>query len=144
MQFHFPRKASQLNFFTSTHQLHSASLMMTSISEGLFKSLPKPKYSGQDEDIPHHAQPRGPRVLGPDQVDETQIVLRVSNVYTLAYIDSTNAIIRKPAHRPTETAPAGGPAPQKTSAMEARSPRSWSRSIHWTWDGRGDHRARMR
>lgn len=51
---------------------------MTSIAEGLFKFLPKPKYTGEEEEIPHHAQPRGPRVLGPDQVDETQIVLRVS------------------------------------------------------------------
>ncbi|KAE8380780.1 SKIP/SNW domain-containing protein [Aspergillus bertholletiae] len=49
---------------------------MTSIAEGLFKSLPKPKYTGEDEEIPHHAQPRGPRVVGADQIDETQIVLR--------------------------------------------------------------------
>ena len=51
---------------------------MSSIAEGLFKSLPKPKYTGEDEDLPHHAQPRGPRVLGPEQLDETQVVLRVS------------------------------------------------------------------
>ncbi|KAI9933234.1 hypothetical protein ASPWEDRAFT_53029 [Aspergillus wentii DTO 134E9] len=49
---------------------------MTSISEGLFKSLPKPKYTGEEEEIPQHAQPRGPRVVGADQIDETQIVLR--------------------------------------------------------------------
>ncbi|RJE18341.1 Pre-mRNA-processing protein 45 [Aspergillus sclerotialis] len=49
---------------------------MTSIAEGLFKSLPKPKYTGEDEEIPQHAQPRGPRVLGPGQLDETQVVLR--------------------------------------------------------------------
>lgn len=52
---------------------------MTSIAEGLFKSLPKPKYTGEDEEIPHHAQPRGPRVVGADQIDESQIVLRVSS-----------------------------------------------------------------
>lgn len=52
---------------------------MTSISEGLFKSLPKPKYTGEEEEVPHHAQPRGPRVLGPEQVDESQIVLRVKH-----------------------------------------------------------------
>lgn len=58
---------------------------MTSISEGLFKSLPKPKYTGEEEEIPHHAQPRGPRILGPEQVDETQVVLRVSSIrYTTA------------------------------------------------------------
>lgn len=49
---------------------------MTSIAEGLFKSLPKPKYTGEGEEIPQHAQPRGPRVLGPGQLDETQVVLR--------------------------------------------------------------------
>ncbi|KAI9041754.1 SKIP/SNW domain-containing protein [Aspergillus affinis] len=49
---------------------------MTSISEGLFKSLPKPKYTGEDEELPQHAQPRGPRVVGPEQIDESQIVLR--------------------------------------------------------------------
>jgi SNW domain-containing protein 1 len=50
---------------------------MTSIAEGLFKSLPKPKYTGEDEEVPQHAQPRGPRIVGADQIDQTQIVLRV-------------------------------------------------------------------
>jgi SNW domain-containing protein 1 len=50
---------------------------MTSIAEGLFKSLPKPKYTGEDEEVPQHAQPRGPRIVGADQIDESQIVLRV-------------------------------------------------------------------
>ncbi|GFF45174.1 pre-mRNA-processing protein 45 [Aspergillus udagawae] len=49
---------------------------MTSIAEGLFKSLPKPKYTGEDEEVPQHAQPRGPRIVGADQIDQTQIVLR--------------------------------------------------------------------
>lgn len=52
--------------------------MSTSIAQGLFKSLPKPKYTGENEDLPQHAQPRGPRVVGADQLDETQVVLRVS------------------------------------------------------------------
>jgi len=55
-----------------------SSLTMTSIASGLFKSLPKPKYTGEEEDLPQHAQPRGPRVVGADQIDETQVVLRVS------------------------------------------------------------------
>lgn len=50
---------------------------MTSIAEGLFKSLPKPKYTGEDEEVPQHAQPRGPRIVGADQIDQSQIVLRV-------------------------------------------------------------------
>ncbi|KAF9885433.1 mRNA splicing protein [Aspergillus nanangensis] len=49
---------------------------MASIAEGLFKSLPKPKYTGEEEELPQHAQPRGPRVVGADQIDESQIVLR--------------------------------------------------------------------
>ncbi|KAL4777978.1 SKIP/SNW domain-containing protein [Aspergillus varians] len=48
---------------------------MTSIAEGLFKSLPKPKYTGEEEELPQHGQ-RGPRIVGPGQLDETQIVLR--------------------------------------------------------------------
>lgn len=61
-------------FFPTSHFPPST---MTSIAEGLFKSLPKPKYTGEDEELPQHAQPRGPRVVGPDQIDESQIVLRV-------------------------------------------------------------------
>ncbi|KAL4952794.1 SKIP/SNW domain-containing protein, partial [Aspergillus filifer] len=48
---------------------------MTSIAEGLFKSLPKPKYTGEEEELPQHGQ-RGPRIVGPGQLDETQVVLR--------------------------------------------------------------------
>ncbi|KAJ5223685.1 Pre-mRNA-processing protein [Penicillium chermesinum] len=51
---------------------------MTDLASGLFKSLPKPKYSGEEEEIPKHAQPRGPRVVGAGQLDETQVVLRKS------------------------------------------------------------------
>lgn len=57
---------------------------MASIASGLFKSLPKPKYTGEEEELPQHAQPRGPRVVGADQLDETQVVLRVSLLFTLA------------------------------------------------------------
>ncbi|KAL4942748.1 hypothetical protein BDV06DRAFT_211574 [Aspergillus oleicola] len=48
---------------------------MTSIAEGLFKSLPKPRYTGEEEELPQHGQ-RGPRIVGPGQLDETQVVLR--------------------------------------------------------------------
>ncbi|KAJ5913099.1 Pre-mRNA-processing protein [Penicillium tannophilum] len=50
---------------------------MASLASGLFKSLPKPKYTGEEEELPKHAQPRGPRVVGADhQLDQSQIVLR--------------------------------------------------------------------
>ncbi|CAJ2507884.1 Uu.00g090700.m01.CDS01 [Anthostomella pinea] len=46
------------------------------MAPSLEAALPKPKYTGEDEDIPAHAQQRGPRIVGPGQIDESQIVLR--------------------------------------------------------------------
>ncbi|KAH6696850.1 SKIP/SNW domain-containing protein [Plectosphaerella plurivora] len=51
---------------------------MASIAASLAASLPKPKYTGEDEDIPTHAQQRGVRIVGAGQLDETQIVLKRS------------------------------------------------------------------
>ena len=51
---------------------------MTSVAAGLFQSLPKPKYTGEDEEIPVHARPRGPKVIGPEALNDTQVVLKVS------------------------------------------------------------------
>lgn len=51
---------------------------MASIAQGLFNSLPKPKYTGEDEEIPEHAKPRGPRIVSADAINESQIVIRVS------------------------------------------------------------------
>lgn len=52
---------------------------MTSIASGLFKSLPKPKYTGEEEELPAHTQQtRGPRVVGADAVEGSQVVLKVS------------------------------------------------------------------
>lgn len=48
------------------------------MATGLFASLPKPKYTGEHEDVPVHAQPKGPRIVGPGVIDESQIVLKVS------------------------------------------------------------------
>ncbi|KAI1800963.1 SKIP/SNW domain-containing protein [Daldinia bambusicola] len=46
------------------------------MAASLTAALPKPKYTGEDEDIPAHAQQRGPRIVGAGQIDESQIVLR--------------------------------------------------------------------
>ncbi|RMZ78928.1 hypothetical protein DV737_g3718, partial [Chaetothyriales sp. CBS 132003] len=46
------------------------------MATGLFASLPKPKYSGEHEEVPQHARPTGPRVVGPGSIDQSQIVLR--------------------------------------------------------------------
>jgi len=44
----------------------------------LATALPKPKYTGEDEE-PAHAQTRGPRVVGAGALDESQIVLKVGD-----------------------------------------------------------------
>lgn len=49
---------------------------MTSVVTSLAKALPKPKYTGEYEELP--SQSRGPRILGPGSLDETQVVLKVS------------------------------------------------------------------
>jgi SNW domain-containing protein 1 len=54
---------------------------MASVASGLFSALPKPKYTGEDEEIPIHAQPKGPRIVGPGALDESQIVLKASTIY---------------------------------------------------------------
>ncbi|KAI3323274.1 SKIP/SNW domain-containing protein [Xylariaceae sp. AK1471] len=46
------------------------------MAASLAAALPKPRYTGEDEEIPVHAQQRGPRIVGPGQIDEAQIVLR--------------------------------------------------------------------
>merc|ERR1711939_301147 len=46
------------------------------MATGLFASLPKPKYTGEHEEVPLHAQPSGPRIVGRGAIDESQIVLR--------------------------------------------------------------------
>ncbi|GKT84963.1 pre-mRNA-processing protein 45 [Colletotrichum tofieldiae] len=51
---------------------------MASIAASLASALPKPKYTGEDEEIPSRAQQRGPRIVGAGQLDETQIVLKRS------------------------------------------------------------------
>ncbi|KAK4083004.1 uncharacterized protein Triagg1_1894 [Trichoderma aggressivum f. europaeum] len=51
---------------------------MTSMAASLQASLPKPKYTGGDEEAPSRTQKRGPRIVGPGQLDETQIVLKRS------------------------------------------------------------------
>ena len=69
--------------------------MMTSVTGSLAKALPKPKYTGEYEELPAHTQSKGPRILGAGSLDETQVVLRVTrdltygNGYLLMYIQRT-------------------------------------------------------
>lgn len=50
---------------------------VSSMAASLTRALPKPKYTGEEEEIPQHAQQRGPRILGAGALDDTQIVLKV-------------------------------------------------------------------
>lgn len=51
------------------------------MAASLSRALPKPKYTGEEEEIPQHAQQRGPRILGAGALDDTQIVLKVGLSY---------------------------------------------------------------
>jgi len=50
---------------------------MTSLAASLSRALPKPKYTGEEEEIPQHAQQRGPRILGAGALEDNQLVLKV-------------------------------------------------------------------
>ena len=52
---------------------------MASVATSLLKTLPRPKYTSAHEDLPSHNQTRGPRILGAGSLDETQLVIKVSN-----------------------------------------------------------------
>lgn len=49
---------------------------MASIAASLQASLPRPKYTGEDEEEASRSLHRGPRIVGAGQLDETQIVLK--------------------------------------------------------------------
>lgn len=49
---------------------------MASIAASLQASLPKPKYTGEDEEEASRSLQRGPRIVGAGQLDETQLVLK--------------------------------------------------------------------
>ena len=51
---------------------------MTSVATSLAKALPKPKYTGEFEELPHHAQVKGPRIVGAGSIDETQVIIKVA------------------------------------------------------------------
>lgn len=79
-KFHRGKFADSIPIFLSIHSTVSEQVIeiycIVDMSTGLFASLPKPKYTGEHEDVPLHAQPKGPRVVGPGAIDESQIVLK--------------------------------------------------------------------
>ena len=68
---------------------------MASIAASLTRDLPKPKYTGEEEDIPLHAQQRGPRIVGAGTLDDTQLVLKVSILPIPSSQRTTNARLQK-------------------------------------------------
>ena len=76
---------------------------MTSISTSLAGALPKPKYTGEEEEIPQHAQQRGPRILGAGALDETQIVLKVSQMFQPLFLNYANRCVQKSGPPPYGT-----------------------------------------
>jgi SNW domain-containing protein 1 len=63
---------------------------MATTAGSLLAALPKPKYTGEEEEIPQHAQQRGPRILGAGALDDTQIVLKVSLLSQLQSLTFSN------------------------------------------------------
>jgi len=51
---------------------------MSTIATSLARALPKPKYTGEDEELVSQTKSKGPRVVGAGSLDESQIVLKVS------------------------------------------------------------------
>lgn len=49
---------------------------MTTIASSLAKALPKPRYTGEHEELPTHTTSRVPRVVG--SLDADQVVLKAS------------------------------------------------------------------
>lgn len=49
---------------------------MASLASALASSLPKPTYTGEDEELPTRATQRGPRVVNAGHLDETAVVLK--------------------------------------------------------------------
>lgn len=67
---------------------------MASIATALAKALPKPKYTGEDEDLVH-AQQRGPRIIGAGVLDDTQIVLKVNTLQLEEGAQIANLFLQK-------------------------------------------------
>lgn len=60
---------------------------MSSVATSLARSVPKPKYNGDSEELPGPTQSKGPRIFGAGSVDGAQVLLQVVVSYrTDSYI----------------------------------------------------------
>lgn len=71
---------------------------MTSISTSLTSALPNPKYTGEEEELPQHAQQRGPRILGAAALNDSQVVLKVLFIHPLLIPSQADLSIQKSGH----------------------------------------------
>ena len=53
-------------------------MSLTSSRTSISSALPKPKYSGEDEELPSHTQQKGPRVIDARELESSQLVLKRS------------------------------------------------------------------
>lgn len=60
---------------TPSASICDCAFSMASLASALSQSLPKPSYTGEDEQLPTRATQRGPRIVGPGQLDN-QVVLK--------------------------------------------------------------------
>lgn len=60
------------------------------MAASLARALPKPKYTGEDEELVTHAKSRGTKVVGAGGVDDSQVVLRVREVYFFTISATSN------------------------------------------------------
>ena len=73
---------------------------MTSISASLTSALPKPKYTGEEEELPQHAQQRGPRILGAAALNDYQVVLKVLFIHSILISSQADILTQKSGHPP--------------------------------------------
>ena len=68
--------------FTRRQRHHSPSTPVSMAATGsafsLSSALPKPKYTGEDEELPTHTQQKGPRVVDSREIESSQLVVKRS------------------------------------------------------------------
>lgn len=69
---------------------------MSSMGASLTAALPAPKYTGHEEEL--RPQQRGPRIVGPGHLDDTQIVLKVSVSDLLPPLQQPHGVFRQFLH----------------------------------------------
>lgn len=57
---------------------HQIIVIMSGTLTSLSRALPKPKYTGEDEELTDSTNTKGPKIVGAGAIDESQIVIRVS------------------------------------------------------------------